>query len=86
MTIQEAIKSGKRFKRSKETTYYRSDVLADHDLIRVEDVMAIDWEVEEKKFEITEKEIKKMIEELRLHSTEEFDKQIIEELFEGGYK
>lgn len=52
MNIVEAIKSGKRFKRSTDTTYrdsqqyhYKSDPA--FYLLHIEDILADDWEVEE---------------------------------------
>lgn len=86
MTIQEAIKSGKKIKRPIHAKYTRLIERLKDKGLNVADILANDWEVEEEKFEVTQAEIAKMVGELRFHSTEEFDKQIIEKLFEGEFK
>jgi len=58
VNIVEAIKSGKRFKRSTETTYrdsqqyhYKSDPA--FYLLHIEDILANDWEIEPESVTIT---------------------------------
>lgn len=58
MTIQEAIKSGKKFKRKHWPYYY---VYSSHNTVDCNDIMATDWEVEpepEQKIEITKAQLK----------------------------
>lgn len=52
MSIIDAVKSGKKFKRPDWRTWYDDS----HSVILIEDILAIDWEIEESKIEITESE------------------------------
>ena len=57
MTILEAIKSGKPFKRAAKFNYYtisNKDVF----ILTYYDIIADDWEVEEKKIEVTETQLR----------------------------
>lgn len=73
MTLQEAIKSGKRFKRLCETprswrTTGRYGIQYSTERIDIvlstDDILAEDWEVEEKKIEITKSQLLKAIDVL----------------------
>jgi hypothetical protein len=60
MTIIEAIKSGKRFRRKNQQTYYNKFGHWDAPIgwiFSADDVLADDWEVEEKKVEITKAQL-----------------------------
>lgn len=52
MTIQEAILSGKNFRRDQWVTWYSNDDTKIHKFSQM-DLMATDWEVEQEKVEIT---------------------------------
>jgi hypothetical protein len=70
MNIQEAIKSGKKFKR-KGTPHFLSHPDVKHGefiMIRLNDFFAEDWEVEEKKITATESEFKRAFDEAQLKS------------------
>lgn len=62
MTIQEAIRSGKRFKRPEGTVWWSAHTTAPftstHTLILNScDLFATDWEVEEERIEITQQDL-----------------------------
>lgn len=63
MTIQEAIRSGKRFRRQAYHSVFWYANEWSHNLT-VSDVLATDWEVDEEKFEVTEREIADMLTEI----------------------
>lgn len=84
MTIQEAIRSGKRFKRSEFSTYQTAVFWLETSALNPEDILAIDWEVEEYKVEITEVQINKMFKDYWRSSLNQYE--VIEKLMKGGYK
>lgn len=53
MNIIEAAKSGKRFKRKIWGRFEESDLAGQVKIVAVGDILADDWEIEEKKVEIT---------------------------------
>lgn len=75
MTLQEAIKSGKRFKRAGGEYFYSNgkylldmeDINALHGTLNLEDILADDWEIEEEKLELTAGQIREVLMESRLH-------------------
>jgi hypothetical protein len=61
MNIIEAVKSGKRFRRIGWTRWYPDDTVGNNIVDETpscskEDILATDWEIEERKVEITESE------------------------------
>jgi hypothetical protein len=57
MTLQEAIQTGKRFKRGKDTYWHRCMFGRETFLFSKEDISAMDWEVEIKKVTITKADL-----------------------------
>ena len=57
MNIQEAIKSGKPFKRTGDKVYYLSRTVTDCKTFYYEDILADDWEIETVKKELSAKDI-----------------------------
>lgn len=60
LTIIDAVKSGKRRKRACNPGWEKPDLSY---IYRTEDILATDWEIEEKKIEITESEFDKALSE-----------------------
>lgn len=83
MTIQEAIKSGLPIKRPHFTEFEEVEV----DMkFRLEDVLAIDWEVEDEKFEVTEQELHKAFKDLKTNPDGYRWAEISKKLRDGHYK
>lgn len=57
MNIQEAIKSGKRYRRKGELDWYDTAPDFTHHAFSTQDVLSSDWEVEEKTVTITREQL-----------------------------
>lgn len=89
MTIQEAIKSGKPFKRkNSEEEYYRHNLTQLPDMnanITIADILATDWEVE-KTFEVSDNEILNALSDYGLTPGGIGDSVLLNRLKIGYYK
>lgn len=54
MTIQEAVKSGKKYKRAKNSDWLYPNTPY---LVSLEGILATDWEIEEEKIELTRTQV-----------------------------
>lgn len=84
MTILEAIKSGKPYKQPGDEEWISQH--ATTLTILVSDVLAIDWEVEEDNFEVSESEIRALITAVEIGTGSLSIPEYIQKLKNGEYK
>lgn len=61
MNIQEAMKSGKPFKRKGHKVYIQGGIASVDSFFSYEEVLATDWEVEEEKISLSASDIRKVL-------------------------